>query len=196
MRKRSKMDGIVAVRFSGLAGRLKSLREDRGESQTAVSKATGIGNASVSQYERGDRLPDIEGVMLLADHFGVSIDYLMGRSETKTVSGDDQGDRLLLTSAVRECFLRLLDDIEDIAGRGDNELHMAAEAIALTYRDSMAKALKHTTDIRAGRVDSTDIDYIEYVYNDIHRGISKMTWKWILRMKLPLDDLGESSSKG
>lgn len=54
--------------------RLKALR---GEARLQdVAKDIGISRASLGYYENGDRKPDIEILMKLADYYHVSCDYL------------------------------------------------------------------------------------------------------------------------
>ncbi|HZK52788.1 MAG TPA: helix-turn-helix domain-containing protein [Desulfosporosinus sp.] len=63
--------------------RFKELREDRGLIQSQLAEHLGIGRASVSNYENGDRFPDAKALIKYADFFGVTIDYLLERSEFK-----------------------------------------------------------------------------------------------------------------
>lgn len=58
-------------------GRLRSLREKMGISQTELAKRVGIVRPTYSNYEAGNREPDYETLKRLADFFSVSIDYLL-----------------------------------------------------------------------------------------------------------------------
>ena len=42
---------------------------------------TGIEQSLVSKYESGERIPPTETLMILADFYGTSMDYLMGRTD-------------------------------------------------------------------------------------------------------------------
>lgn len=60
------------------------LKELRGNSRLQdVAKDIGISRASLGYYENGDRKPDIEILMKLADYYHVSSDYLLGMSDVK-----------------------------------------------------------------------------------------------------------------
>ena len=59
--------------------RIRSLREDRDLRQSDVSKATGIDQRTLSNYETGKTNPDSFAIIKLADFFDVSCDYLLGR---------------------------------------------------------------------------------------------------------------------
>lgn len=63
--------------------RLKKLREAKGLNQQGLAMALGLSQSTISFYETGERKPDLEALIQLADFFGVSIDYLIGRSNIK-----------------------------------------------------------------------------------------------------------------
>lgn len=60
---------------------LKKLRKQRGLTQIAVQMATGIDQALISKYESGERIPPTDVLMVLADYYGVSIDYILCRTD-------------------------------------------------------------------------------------------------------------------
>ncbi|MCM3338260.1 helix-turn-helix domain-containing protein [Paenibacillus sp. MER TA 81-3] len=59
--------------------RIAELREGKGWTQEELAELLGITRAALSHYEKDRRKPDFETLTKLADHFGVSIDYLVGR---------------------------------------------------------------------------------------------------------------------
>ena len=63
--------------------RLKALRKERGETQVEVASAIDIVEQYYQKLEYGTNLPGLEIIWKLADHFGVSVDYLMGSSEER-----------------------------------------------------------------------------------------------------------------
>ena len=65
---------------------LKELRKKKGLSQIAVQMQTGIEQALISKYENGERVPPTETLMQLADFYGVSMDYIMGRTDRKEIN--------------------------------------------------------------------------------------------------------------
>ena len=65
---------------------LKELRKEKGLSQIAVRMQTGIEQALISKYENGERVPPTETLMQLADFYGVSMDYIMGRTDRKEIN--------------------------------------------------------------------------------------------------------------
>lgn len=69
-----------------MSDRLRSLRKERGFSQTEVGNRTGIAQALLSKYENGLRLPPTESLIKLADFYGVSVDYILMRTENPEVN--------------------------------------------------------------------------------------------------------------
>lgn len=63
--------------------RLRALRKEHGETQVQVAAAIGIVEQHYQKFEGGVNMPNIENAWKLADHFGVSIDYLVGRTEER-----------------------------------------------------------------------------------------------------------------
>lgn len=66
--------------------RMRELRLARGMSQDAVGKIIGVKRYSVYSYEKGLNYPEVRGLIALADYFGVSIDYLVGRTDNPEVN--------------------------------------------------------------------------------------------------------------
>ena len=68
--------------------RLKELRKQRGLNQTDLAKAIGIAQPTLSGWESEKFQIDDANKIKLADYFGVSIDYLMGRNDVpQTIKG-------------------------------------------------------------------------------------------------------------
>ena len=63
--------------------RLKILRLERGLSQQELSTKLNIPRTTISSWELGRRSPDIKMLEILADFFKVSIDYLVGKTDTR-----------------------------------------------------------------------------------------------------------------
>lgn len=63
--------------------RLKALREKRGLSRRTLSELCGLHPDAVRRYERGLATPTVEAVCALAEYFGVSTDWMLGRTDTR-----------------------------------------------------------------------------------------------------------------
>lgn len=62
--------------------RLKEARKNKGLKQREVASYLGIKDRSYQNYEGGEREPDFETLVALADYLEVTTDYLLGRSDT------------------------------------------------------------------------------------------------------------------
>ena len=65
---------------------LKKLRKEAGLTQISLQMKTGIEQALISKFENGDRIPPTETLMILADFYNVSMDYIMGRTENPEIN--------------------------------------------------------------------------------------------------------------
>lgn len=59
---------------------LKMLREERGICQKELALYLNVTIGTVSNYENGIHSPDLDTLCRLADFYGVSTDYLLGRT--------------------------------------------------------------------------------------------------------------------
>ena len=62
-------------RYSGLC-------RDEGSSPNGVARKLGIASASVTQWKQGS-LPRVETLAKIAEYFGVTVDYLTGKSDSR-----------------------------------------------------------------------------------------------------------------
>ncbi len=69
-----------------IGNRLKELRKERSETQVQVANAIGMCDSHYKRLENDDGLPGLEIFCALAEHFGVSMDYLAGRTDRREVS--------------------------------------------------------------------------------------------------------------
>ena len=62
---------------------IRSLRIDNGLTQKQVAQILGISQNTYSQYEVGVLNYPVDAIVKLADYYGVSTDYLLGRTTVK-----------------------------------------------------------------------------------------------------------------
>ena len=58
--------------------RLKELREEKGLSIKTLAKELGVSDIAIGRWEKGLRTPNIDTLILVANYFNVSADYLLG----------------------------------------------------------------------------------------------------------------------
>ena len=66
--------------------RMRALRIERGETQVQAAQDIGITDRQYQRFEAGQQKPGFDVLIAIADHFGVSIDYLTGRTENRAVN--------------------------------------------------------------------------------------------------------------
>ena len=66
--------------------RLKELRKSKGITQISLQMQTGIEQALISKFESGERIPPTETLILFADFYNVSIDYILCRTDNPEVN--------------------------------------------------------------------------------------------------------------
>ena len=60
--------------------RLRELRAEQGVSQVMLAESLGVSKGIISLWENGLREPTLSNLVALADFFGVTLDYLTGRT--------------------------------------------------------------------------------------------------------------------
>ena len=60
---------------------LRRLREKKRISRKVLGELCGLSKNAIAKYEQGTREPSFETLMEIADFFGVSIDFLLGRKK-------------------------------------------------------------------------------------------------------------------
>lgn len=63
---------------------LKRIRILNEYTQLKVEMATGISQSTLSKYETGEAVPTVDNLVLLAQFYNTSLDYLMDRTNQTT----------------------------------------------------------------------------------------------------------------
>jgi transcriptional regulator with XRE-family HTH domain len=66
-----------------LPWRLLALREEVELTQEELANKLHISRSGYARYETGDRKPGIDVLEIIADFYGTSIDYLVGRTDIR-----------------------------------------------------------------------------------------------------------------
>lgn len=112
---------------------LKRLRTKKGLTSEELCSKIGIKGGSYRNYERNDRKPDYDTLVKLADFYGVTTDYLLGRPTAPPPT--DALERLFTEksfSALEEELLRKYMELP----------HEARQAVVRFINDATAKALQ------------------------------------------------------
>ena len=60
--------------------RLQKLREQEHISRIVLSHLCGLSDGAIRKYERREAEPTVKSLVAIANHFNVSTDYLLGRT--------------------------------------------------------------------------------------------------------------------
>ena len=66
--------------------RLRLLRTERGLTQRQMADMLGLTERNYQRYESDSPMPRYKMLLELADYFGVSLDYLFGRTEKRELN--------------------------------------------------------------------------------------------------------------
>ena len=84
------------------------LKETKGVNDFAVSKATGIAPATMSDWKNGRTEPKIDKLQKIAEYFNVSLEYIMTGKDTEKVS--DSGKKYYFSDETAELAQRAFED--------------------------------------------------------------------------------------
>ena len=65
--------------------RLKEVRKSKGISQLKLAMDLNTNQNTISRYETGEREPEINELIKIADYFNVSVDYLLERTNNPKI---------------------------------------------------------------------------------------------------------------
>ena len=77
---------------------IKDIRLRKGLTQSDVATALGVSSVVYSRYETGKRQPSIDMLIQMADIFGVTVDFLLGRQDIEDSTLSDYELQLLIAS--------------------------------------------------------------------------------------------------
>lgn len=69
-----------------IAEKIKYLRTSKGITQKQLAEALGVWSVSVQRFEYGDARPSLDTLIIIADYFEVSLDFIVGRTEKPEIN--------------------------------------------------------------------------------------------------------------
>lgn len=148
---------------------LSALMKERGLSQQDLASALGIKRQTISLYTSGQSSPDIGRLKRIADYFGVSSDWLLGLSKSRSLDSDIQ--TVVRTTGLSDKAVNILKEMEhsevalfsEIIENWNFDEFIAYFENYVSLRRAMANA--ESSDIK--RLDSLRVDCIKYATKDI-----------------------------
>jgi transcriptional regulator with XRE-family HTH domain len=125
--------------------RLKALRIEHKLTQEELGTKINVSKVSVSGYESGNRSPDMDTMLRIADVFDVSIDYLMDRSVQRKqpyYARTEKDERDIAKDLDR--MLASLESNEALAFNGEPMDEETKRLFAISLENSMRLAKEMT----------------------------------------------------
>lgn len=89
---------------------LRKERVNLGLNQVEFAKIFNVTKQTVSNWENGNRNPDSATLSKLADYFGVTVDYLLGRTDQRNITKE----KAKLDSSIKTIAAHRLGYVEDL----------------------------------------------------------------------------------
>ena len=88
-----------------IAKNICDLRTEAGLTQLTFAELLNYSDKAVSKWERGESIPDIFILKRIADHFGVTVDYLLSQTHTKEKLRTEKQNRIVKRNRLFITFL-------------------------------------------------------------------------------------------
>ena len=118
--------------------RLKEIRKQRKLTQKEVAQAMGVSQSTLSEWETEKYQIDNDSLFKLADYFGVSIDYLLGRDEGQSVFLDSTPD--MIETDIQDKLKEVLSQLDGEAA----DLMFNGESLDPDSRELLAASIERT----------------------------------------------------
>ena len=108
-----------------LPDRLKQLRKSNNLTQTELGKILGVGKTTISMYETNNSTPNDEIKLKIAEYFNVSLDYLLGKTDIRNYTEDNNATIALHSDT----------DYDDLPEEARKEINNFIEFVKQKYKD-------------------------------------------------------------
>ena len=103
---------VIKMYECKIAEKLVSLRASKGVTQEEVAQSLSISNKTVSKWENGASMPDLPMFVELSKYYGVTTDSLLGLSEEKKQSTNEEVGSLFEGIDRRESVLKAFEAVK------------------------------------------------------------------------------------
>ena len=124
-----------------MQNRIRELRKENKMTMKQLGEIIGVAESTISQYETGKREPDNEMLLRLAEHFGVTVDFLLGASAPKKPPALTKKDERDIERKLSET-LNALGGQDSLMFDGEPMDDMTRELLETSIRNSLEMAKK------------------------------------------------------
>ena len=93
---------------------LRVLRDEKGLTLKQMGEILGVSHMTYQRYEKNDTDVSTDMLVKLSDFYGVSADYLLGRTDIKAMAGTTPAEQLDVTAAEQEIIRRYTEFPEEV----------------------------------------------------------------------------------
>ena len=122
--------------------RLKAMRKERKETQEDIARLLKVQRTTVGEYERGNIRPPMDKMKVLADHFEVSVDYLMGNTNFQTAEERNEES----PNDVSKAMKKILEDLQ----KNQHAMMFDGEVLDDESRELLISSLEQS--LRMGKI--------------------------------------------
>lgn len=141
------------------AERILGLRENKGLARQKVADALDCTVSAIGYYENGKRSPDFDTLVKIADYFGASTDYLLGRDnnmELQYSGGDNALECKIKAEAIRarlsleDQLLQLAEECGELSAAVLKlvRIRRGASPTPMTEIEALGRIEEELTDLR------------------------------------------------
>ncbi len=113
--------------------RIRDLREDADKTQTDVAEYLGTTAQYYGKYEKGEREIPLSRAIELAEYYGISLDYLAGRSNDKECA---------LSESFQEDEMKIIEGFRSLTERNKGKVELFIEQLI----QSQKAEIKHKNE--------------------------------------------------
>lgn len=167
---------------ANFSNNFKTMRKQRNLTQEQIAETLGVSCQAVSKWETNSSYPDISLLPIIADYFGVSVDYLIGHDTSKQLEEIDNTCTLADNLFAEERYMEAIPVLRDmlIKHPGNEKLmYKLAWALSGTLRESKEnydeaiilyhKILEISTDTEMRSIVSRDLMHRYYTKDNVEK---------------------------
>jgi transcriptional regulator with XRE-family HTH domain len=116
------------------SGRIKTLRKEKKKTQNDLATYLNVRRSTYGEYERGIIMPPYDKIKAIADYFEVSVDYLMGNTDSKEFKSESIDVSETLSAMVEE-----LEDENSTININGHKLNKASRELLILSLENAIK---------------------------------------------------------
>ncbi|MDU2282267.1 helix-turn-helix domain-containing protein [Clostridium sp.] len=126
-----------------LGNRLKDLRYQKEITQEELGKVLNKTKNNISQYETGKRQPDNETLIKISEYFQVSLDYLLGKTDIKNFTSDDELKKLIMQSNINDTDNDIRNSLMSMKEKlsNSNEIFVDGTTLSDSHKNMLLSAI-------------------------------------------------------